>query len=253
MVTILFADVTSSTALGERLDPERLQEVLATYFGAMREEIEAEGGTVEKFIGDAVMAAFGVPTAHEDAPGRALRAALRMRERLTLVNHDLERRFGVTLQIRTGVNTGEVLAATNPPPGEPMVTGDAVNAAARLEQGAEPGHIVVAERTARAARGFRFRELGERVLQERQSARPVDDRMADGAAAGVHFVVFHPTSDDFNRTRRAMTITARSTNPRPTRLGTLALSPKPVRGRAVGDLVTVCPGTDVPGVPVVVI
>jgi len=172
MVTILFADVTSSTALGERLDPERLQEVLATYFGAMREEIEAEGGTVEKFIGDAVMAAFGVPTAHEDDPGRALRAALRMRERLTLVNHDLDRRFGVTLQIRTGVNTGEVLAATNPPPGEPMVTGDAVNAAARLEQGAEPGHIVVAERTARAARGFRFRELGERDLRGRQGRVP---------------------------------------------------------------------------------
>ena len=172
MVTILFADVTSSTALGERLDPEWLQEVLATYFGAMREEIEAEGGTVEKFIGDAVMAAFGVPTAHEDDPARALRAALRMRERLTVVNNDLARRFGVTLRIRTGVNTGEVLAATNPPPGEPMVTGDAVNAAARLEQGAEPGQIVVAERTARAARGFRFRELGERELRGRQASVP---------------------------------------------------------------------------------
>jgi class 3 adenylate cyclase len=79
LVTILFTDVTGSTGLGERLDPERLQEVMATYFGAMREEIEAEGGTVEKFIGDAVMAAFGVPVAHEDDPGRALRAALRMR------------------------------------------------------------------------------------------------------------------------------------------------------------------------------
>ena len=171
-MTILFADVTSSTALGERLDPERLQEVLGTYFGAMREEIEAEGGTVEKFIGDAVMAAFGVPTAHEDDPGRALRAALRMRERLPGVNDDLERRFGVSLQIRTGVNTGEVLAATNPPAGEPMVTGDAVNAAARLEQGAEPGQIIVAERTARAARGFRFRELGERELRGRRAPVP---------------------------------------------------------------------------------
>jgi len=77
LVTILFADVASSTSLGERLDSERLQEVLATYFGAMREELEAEGGTVEKFIGDAVMAAFGVPAAHEDDPSRALRAALR--------------------------------------------------------------------------------------------------------------------------------------------------------------------------------
>jgi class 3 adenylate cyclase len=165
LVTILFADVTSSTSLGERLDPERLQEVLATYFGAMREEIEAEGGTVEKFIGDAVMAAFGVPTAHEDDPSRALRAALRMRERLAEVNAELDRRFGVTLQIRTGVNTGEVLAAATPRPGDPMVTGDAVNVAARLEQGADPGGIVVSERTARAARGFRFQQLGERALR----------------------------------------------------------------------------------------
>ena len=94
LVTILFADVTGSTGLGERLDPERLQEVLATYFAAMREEIEAEGGTVEKFIGDAVMAAFGVPTAHEDDPARALRAALRMRERLGPVNDDMQARFG---------------------------------------------------------------------------------------------------------------------------------------------------------------
>src|SRR5499427_7132923 len=78
LVTVLFADVTGSTTLGERLDPERLREVLDTYFSAMRVEIQAEGGTVEKFIGDAVMAAFGVPVAHEDDPGRALRAALRM-------------------------------------------------------------------------------------------------------------------------------------------------------------------------------
>jgi class 3 adenylate cyclase len=188
LVTILFADVTSSTSLGERLDPERLQEVLATYFGAMREEIEAEGGTVEKFIGDAVMAAFGVPSAHEDDPSRALRAALRMRERLAEVNVGLESRFGVALQIRTGVNTGEVLAATNPRPGEPMVTGDAVNVAARLEQSADPGGIVVAERTARAARGFRFRELGERELRGKEqpiAAVLLEDRTPGEAERGV--------------------------------------------------------------------
>ncbi|MEX2204121.1 MAG: adenylate/guanylate cyclase domain-containing protein [Actinomycetota bacterium] len=172
LVTILFADVSGSTALGERLDPERLQEVLAAYFQAMREEIEAEGGTVEKFIGDAVMAAFGVPVAHEDDPARALRAAVRMRRRLDEVNADLDARFGVRLAIRTGVNTGEVLAATEAKPGEPMVTGDAVNVAARLEQTAEPGSIVVAERTARAARGFRFRELGAQDLRGKDHAVP---------------------------------------------------------------------------------
>jgi len=188
LVTILFADVTGSTGLGERLDPERLQEVLAAYFGAMREEIQAEGGTVEKFIGDAVMAAFGVPIAHEDDPIRALRAALRMRRRLADVNTDLLARFGVELQIRTGVNTGEVLAATSPQPGEPMATGDAVNVAARLEQLAEPGQIVVAERTARAARGFRYRELGEQELRGKGELVPavvLEDEAPERAERGV--------------------------------------------------------------------
>src|SRR5581483_9525019 len=156
----------------ERLDPEHLQEILGAYFSAMREEIEAEGGTVEKFIGDAIMAVFGVPAAHEDDPARALRAALRMRRRMERVNADLQARHGVSLRIRTGVNTGEVLAATSPRPGEPMVTGDAVNTAARLEQSAEPGAIVVAERTARAARGFRYRELPERGLRGKQDPVP---------------------------------------------------------------------------------
>ncbi|HET8525400.1 MAG TPA: adenylate/guanylate cyclase domain-containing protein [Actinomycetota bacterium] len=173
LVTILFTDVTGSTGLGERLDPERLQELMATYFGAMREEIEAEGGTVEKFIGDAVMAAFGVPVAHEDDPARALRAALRMQARLERVNANIRERFDVELRIRTGVNTGEVLAATNPQPGEAMATGDAVNVAARLEQTAEPGQVVVAERTARAARGFRFRELEAAELRGKSQPVPI--------------------------------------------------------------------------------
>src|SRR5690242_17487844 len=104
LVTVLFADVTGSTTLGERLDPERLRQVLDTYFGAMREEIEAEGGTVEKFIGDAVMAAFGVPTAHEDDPARAVRASLRMLRRLEAVNGELAARHTVVLAIRIGIN-----------------------------------------------------------------------------------------------------------------------------------------------------
>jgi class 3 adenylate cyclase/tetratricopeptide (TPR) repeat protein len=165
LVTVLFADVTSSTALGERLDPEELKEVMAAWFGAMRAEIEAEGGTVEKFIGDAVMAAFGVPAAHEDDPERALRAALRMRRRLEDLNTGLHAAHGVELQVRIGVNTGEVMAVTDPLPGEAMVTGDAVNAAARLEQTAEPGEILVSERTARASRDMLFdgpRTLGLR-------------------------------------------------------------------------------------------
>ncbi|HYX80085.1 MAG TPA: adenylate/guanylate cyclase domain-containing protein, partial [Actinomycetota bacterium] len=117
LVTVLFADVTGSTSLGERLDPERMREVMDAFFAAMREEIEAEGGTVEKFIGDAVMAAFGVPVAHEDDPSRALRAALHMLERLDGVNRDLAGEHDVTLEVRIGVNTGEVLATTDPVPG----------------------------------------------------------------------------------------------------------------------------------------
>ena len=165
LVTVLFADVTGSTALGEQLDPERMREVMGTFFAAMREEIEAEGGTVEKFIGDAVMAAFGVPASHEDDPARALRAATRMLRRLADVNEALAASHGVTLQIRIGVNTGRVLASTAPKPGEAMVTGDAVNAASRLQGTADPDTVVVGERTARSVRGFRFEDLGPLELK----------------------------------------------------------------------------------------
>jgi class 3 adenylate cyclase len=172
LVTILFADVTGSTALGEQLDPERMREVLDRFFAAMREEIEAEGGTVEKFIGDAVMAAFGVPTAHEDDPTRAVRAATRMLRRLDGVNASLAESHDVTLQVRIGVNTGEVLATIDPRPGEAMVTGDTVNAAARLQSAAEPGTVVIGERTALGARGaFRLDPLGP--LELKGKARPV--------------------------------------------------------------------------------
>jgi class 3 adenylate cyclase len=168
VVSILFADVTGSTSLGEQLDPERFREVMQAYADAMREEIEAEGGTVEKFIGDAVMAAFGVPVAHEDDPERALRAAGRMLERLERLNHKLRTTHGVTLQIRIGINTGEVLAVTAPVPGEAMVTGDAVNTAARLQSMADPGTVFVSERTANAVRGFVFQDRGPQQVRGRR-------------------------------------------------------------------------------------
>jgi class 3 adenylate cyclase/tetratricopeptide (TPR) repeat protein len=168
LVTVLFADVTGSTTLGEQLDPERLRSVMDEYFGAMRAEIEAEGGTVEKFIGDAVMAAFGVPTAHEDDPARAMRAGLRMLARLPDVNRSLEASHDVSLQIRIGVHTGEVLATVDPQPGEAMVTGDAVNAAARLQSSAEPGEILASARTVQAARGFAVEDRGPLELKGKQ-------------------------------------------------------------------------------------
>ncbi|HSD81788.1 MAG TPA: adenylate/guanylate cyclase domain-containing protein, partial [Solirubrobacteraceae bacterium] len=190
VVTILFADVTGSTALGERLDAEALKEVMGAFFAAMRTEIEAEGGTVEKFIGDAVMAAFGVPRVHEDDPARALRAALRMRARLAALNEALDNRHGVTLELRIGINTGEVIAATEPRPGEALAVGDAVNAAARLEQAAEPGRVLVSERTARAARGFRFAPPQQLELRGRTSPlRAVElvseQAIAEGTLSGL--------------------------------------------------------------------
>jgi class 3 adenylate cyclase/tetratricopeptide (TPR) repeat protein len=168
LVTVLFADIAGSTVLADHLDPERLRSVMRQYFVAMREEIEARGGTVEKFIGDAVMAAFGVPTAHEDDTSRALRAAEAMRRRLDAVNDELVVSHGLTLEMRMGVNTGEVLAATSPEPGGAMVTGDVVNVAARLQTSAEPGEVLVSERTAQSARGFAFSERGTLDLRGRR-------------------------------------------------------------------------------------
>jgi class 3 adenylate cyclase len=160
LVTVLFADLVGSTALGARLDPEHLGEVTDAFFGAMRQEIERQGGTVEKFIGDAVMSVFGVPVAHEDDPTRALLAALRMQQRLSDLNRTLEPLHGFTLEMRIGVHTGEVLAVTQPRLEGRMVTGDTVNVAARLEQAAAPGQIIASERTILGARGFRYAEVG---------------------------------------------------------------------------------------------
>jgi class 3 adenylate cyclase/tetratricopeptide (TPR) repeat protein len=148
IVTVLFSDVTGSTALGERLDPESMRRVMARYFDQMRAALEAHGGTVEKFIGDAVMAVFGVPVVHEDDALRALRAAVEMQERLARLNDELERDFGVRLESRTGVNTGEVVVGD----GRSLATGDAVNVAARLEQAAAPGEILVGAATRALAR-----------------------------------------------------------------------------------------------------
>ena len=145
LATVLFADLVGSTALGEQEDPERMRALLERFYDAMAEELSAAGGTVEKFAGDAVMAAFGVPEAHEDHAERALHAALAMQRRL-------EALFGEGLALRIGVNTGEVVTGSARE-GSSFVTGDVVNVAARLEQAAAPGEIVVGERTADAVRG----------------------------------------------------------------------------------------------------
>jgi class 3 adenylate cyclase len=155
LVTVLFADVTGSTALGESVDPETLRGLLTGYFAIGREVVESHGGTIEKFIGDALMAVFGLPVAHGDDADRALDAALELRDR---VRDDPT--LGDRLPIRLGVNSGEVVASRDATAGDFLVTGDAVNVAARLQQAAEPWTIVVAERTVGAARdAFAFRSL----------------------------------------------------------------------------------------------
>src|SRR4051812_18709532 len=146
LVTVLFADVTGSTALGEQLDPEALRALMTRYFGTMRQVIVGHGGTVEKFIGDAVMAVFGIPQVHEDDALRAVRAAWEIREALAAMNAQLEAERGLAIRFRTGVNTGEVVAG-DPEAGTTLVTGDTVNTAARLEQAAPPGDVLLGKLT----------------------------------------------------------------------------------------------------------
>ena len=145
-VTILFADVSGSTSLGEQLDPESMRALMGRYFAEMQTVIERHGGTVEKFIGDAVMAVFGIPQLHEDDALRAVRAAAEIGERLRTLNLALEVERGIAIRFRTGVNTGEVVAG-DPSSGQTLITGDAVNTAARLEQAAAPGEIVLGPTT----------------------------------------------------------------------------------------------------------
>ena len=141
-VTVLFADMVESTALGERLDPEALRAIQVRYFAALREVVERHGGVVEKYIGDAVMAVFGVPMVHEDDALRAVRAASELGASLASLSDDLQRRRGVHLELRIGVNTGPVVVTDGDGAGT-LVTGDTVNTAARLQQAAAPGEIVL--------------------------------------------------------------------------------------------------------------
>jgi class 3 adenylate cyclase/tetratricopeptide (TPR) repeat protein len=149
-VTVLFSDIAGSTELGERLDPELLREILGRYFDLVRMLIERHGGAVEKFIGDAVMAVFGIPKIHEDDALRAVRAAGEIADVLSTLNDELAAAHGVRIQTRTGVNTGEVMVGD--PSGEILVTGIPVNVAARLEQVGQPGDVLIGPETHRLVR-----------------------------------------------------------------------------------------------------
>jgi class 3 adenylate cyclase/tetratricopeptide (TPR) repeat protein len=147
-VTVVFCDLKGSTSLGEKLDSESLREVLDVYFSAMRQVLERHGGTVEKYIGDAIMAVFGLPRLHEDDALRAVRAALEMGTVLEKLNVRLQATWGVRLQNRTGVNTGEVITGDSATR-QRLATGDTINVAARLEQAAPDGEVLIGDATFR--------------------------------------------------------------------------------------------------------
>ena len=168
-VSVLFCDLADSTALGERLDPEPLREVLGRWYDEMRIAVERHGGTVEKFVGDAVMAVFGLPRAHEDDALRAVRAALEMQTAIDRLNSSLAERNLPGLSIRIGINTGEVVTGDE---AATLATGDAVNTAKRLEQGAAGGEILIGV-------------LTERLVRHAAQLEPVAPLDAKGKSAPV--------------------------------------------------------------------
>ena len=171
-VTVLFADVTGSTELGESLDPEALRDLMSTFFEEMRSAIERHGGTVEKFAGDEVMAVFGVPVAHEDDAVRAIRAADDMLTAVQALDEALERDRGVRFRLRIGINTGEAVSG-QASAGGTFVTGSAVNIGKRLQALAEPGDAVLGEATMRLVRdAVEVEPLGPVVL--RGKAEPLE-------------------------------------------------------------------------------
>jgi class 3 adenylate cyclase/tetratricopeptide (TPR) repeat protein len=146
-VTLLFTDLKDSTALTGSIDAEAMNEIKARYFSAMAVQIRRHGGEVEKNIGDAIMAVFGRIRAHEDDALRAVRAAHGMQVVLAELNEEFQRFYGVQISVRTGVNTGEIVANTDPSADQNLATGDAVNVAARLEQSAPAGEVLIGELT----------------------------------------------------------------------------------------------------------
>src|SRR5690349_15657104 len=188
-VTILFADLVDSSRLGRSLDPEALWNLLTRYFDEMSAVVHRHGGIVEKYIGDAVMAVFGVPTLHEDDALRALRAAVEMRDTLAALNADLEAVWGVRLASRIGLNTGEVIVGDHTQ-GHQFVTGEAVNDAKRLEEAAATNEILIGPPTYRFVRdAVRARPSGPRELKHGGvlHAFTVLDVRAHGPGRARHF------------------------------------------------------------------
>ncbi|HEY0633636.1 MAG TPA: adenylate/guanylate cyclase domain-containing protein, partial [Thermoleophilaceae bacterium] len=180
-VSVLFADLSGYTAVSEQMDPERVKALVDGALRRLAEEVERFGGTVDKYIGDNVMALFGAPVAHEDDAERAVRAGLGMQQAMGEVNEQLARTHGVSLALRVGVNTGEVVAGAV---GDAYtVVGDTVNVASRLEAAAQPGSVTVGERTMRAsANAIAYRELAPLKLKGKGEPVPAWEAVAVASA-----------------------------------------------------------------------
>ncbi len=191
-VTLVFSDLKGSTSLGEKLDSEALREVMSRYFEEMKRPLERHGGRIEKYIGDAIMAVFGLPRAHEDDALRAVRAAFEMKEALARLNDELERRWGVRLENRTGVNTGEVVSGDSAS-AQRLVTGDAVNVAARLEQAAPALDVLLGEPTYRLVRH----------VVEVEAVEPLELKGKSERVPAYRLLAVHATDEEIARRRDA--------------------------------------------------
>jgi class 3 adenylate cyclase/RecA/RadA recombinase len=196
VVSVVFCDVVGSTELSEQLDPEALRAVVLRYFASMTACIEAHGGRVEKFIGDAVMAVFGVPVVREDDARRALAAALDMLAALADLNAEIREGLGIRLDVRIGVDTGEVVTTGDATARLALVSGEVVNTAARLEQAAGPGEILIGPEARRAAGAVEVTDAGwlalhgkaERVHAYRLRGLPDDEAEFERRSAETPFV-----------------------------------------------------------------
>src|SRR5262245_42976155 len=179
-VTVLFADLGGSTGFGERTDAEVARQVLARYHALLQETIDAHAGTVAKFMGDGMMATFGIPEIAEDDARRAVAAGADLQARFEELAADIERRHGETLTLRVGINTGEVVIGE----GDADLIGDALNVAARLEKACRPGHVLVGEETWRLTRGdVAYEELGEVTVAGRAQPVAVFELATESATA----------------------------------------------------------------------
>jgi class 3 adenylate cyclase len=239
VVTVLFADLVGFTSHAERLDPEDVRALLDPYWQRLRDELERFGGTVEKFIGDAVMALFGAPVAHEDDPERAVRAALAIR--------DWVRETGEELQVRVAVNTGEALVriGARPAEGEGMAAGDVVNSAARLQTAAPVNGVLVGESTYRATRHvIEYEAAGPVTAKGKAAPLPVWEAVSARSLATVEAVSAGPLVGRADELELLVGALQRSRRDRTTQLVTVAGVPGIGKSRLVAELYAVVDADD---------